>query len=115
MSLGYVVLVLIVYTLAAARVTRFINHDTLLDPIRLAILNRARDEKRSMTERERWATLHQFAGCPWCISIWVGIATAWIPVVIVGWPLWWWPLILLAVSHVVSVAAQLAGEDDGGS
>lgn len=115
MSLGYVVLVLVVYTLAAARVTRFINHDSLLDPLRLTILRRARDEQRSMKERERWATLTEFVGCPWCISIWVGIGTAWIPVVIVGWPLWWWPLILLAVSHVVSVGAQLAAGDEDGS
>ncbi|GAS98812.1 uncharacterized protein RMCC_5777 [Mycolicibacterium canariasense] len=107
MNLGYAVLVLVIYTLVAARVTQFVNADSLIDPLRLAVLRRARDEGRSMKERERWATLHEFAACPWCISIWVGIFTAWIPVVIIGWPLWWCPLILLAVSHLVGVGARL--------
>lgn len=112
MSLGYVILILIVYVLAVMRLVRILNADTILDPLRIALARRVRDEERSEVERGRWSTLEYFVGCPWCVGLWLAAATSWIPPVIVGWPLWWWPLIALATSHLVGVCARFSADDD---
>ena len=110
-SFGFALFILGVYLLATARVVRFINHDSLLDSVRIAVAVRARDGDRSGKERARWALLGEFAGCVWCVSIWVAGATAWVPTVIVGLPLGWWPVIALAASHLIGVAAPLSADD----
>jgi hypothetical protein len=101
-GLGFGLFTFAVYVLAAARVVRFINHDTLLDPLRIAI---ARIFGLNSTALE-------FISCAWCVSIWVGAATAWIPVVIVGLPWWWVFLVILATSHLVGVAAPLSSDEE---
>lgn len=112
MSLGYVILVLVIYVLAVMRLVRLINADTILDPLRIVIARRARDDARSEAERDRWSTVEYFVTCPWCVSVWLAAGSAWIPVVIVGWPLWWWPLIGLATSHLVGVCARFSADED---
>lgn len=112
MSLGLLIILMITYTLAAARVVRLINADTITDPVRLAIERRARDDDRSPTERARWGTLAYFIGCPWCVGMWVTGGTAWIVPVAAGLPLWWWPIIALAASHLIGVGARWAVDDD---
>lgn len=112
MSLGYVILVLTVYALAVMRLTRLINDDTVTDPIRVAIARRARDDSRSKAERDRWSTLGYFVGCPWCVSMWLAFATAWIPLFHATNPVARYVAVALAVSHVVGVLSRFASDDD---
>lgn len=128
MSLGYVILVLTIYVLAAARLTRLINFDKITDPLRLIPARRAETAKTLAYEassagqsaradlysrrQDRWLTVYEFAGCPWCVGFWVSLAGAVIPVAIVGWP--WWSVIAvaLAASHVIGLLAPLSADDD---
>lgn len=112
MSLGTVILVLAVYVLAVMRIVRLINYDTVLDWLRIAVARRAREDTRSEAERARWSTAEYFLSCPWCVGFWVCLATAIVPVMIVGWP--WWALfgVALAGSHLVGVAAPLSSDED---
>ena len=123
-----VILVLVVYLLASARLTRLINYDTLTDPFRLAIARRAETARQAAIEaevnqqittaelhsrrQERWLTAYEFAGCAWCIGFWVSLAGSVAPVVIVGWP-WWATLPLaLAASHLIGLFAPLSADED---
>lgn len=113
MSMGYVVLVLALYVLAVMRLVRLINADTILDGLRIAVARRKVDLERSLAERNRWETVEYFIGCPWCVGMWLSFGSAWVlPVLIFGWPLWWWPLIALATSHLVGVCARFTDTDD---
>jgi hypothetical protein len=130
MSLGCTVLTLVVYTLAIMRVTRLINADTILDKLRLAIAQKMRqhhdladkiegdtalDENASQYYRQRerrWSTLMYFVQCPWCVSMWLALATAWIP-------LWFntnvvarYVGIALATSHLVGICARFADTEE---
>lgn len=128
MSLGHTLLVIVVYLLAAARVTRLINHDTVLDPLRLMIDRRAQTarlaaeeagnaEQASIAEQYRrrmgrWNLLLEFLGCPWCVGWWVALAGAVGVVAVLGWPWWAAVCVALAASYLIGVAAPLsAGED----
>lgn len=112
MSLGYVILILTIYVLAIARVTRLVNADTILDAPRLAIARRAHSDDSSPTERRRWTTLLYFVQCPWCVGMWIALATAILPVLIVGWPWWAFLPTALATSHLVGVCARWADTED---
>jgi len=80
LTLGNQILTLVVYTLAVARVVRFVNHDKLLNSLYASIEYRVRDDARSDVERDRWAALSDFLICPFCVSIWVAAGSAWIVV-----------------------------------
>ena len=102
-SLGYALFVLAVYVLAVMRLVRLINLDAVLDRPRIWLVahsGRRRD------------TVEYFIGCPWCVGMWLAFATAWLPVLLVGLPLWWWVLIALATSHLVGVCAGLWTDED---
>lgn len=101
-SLGFAVFTFVIYVLAVMRITRLINFDTILDPVRIAAAKVFGPD----------STVIYFLGCPWCVSIWVGMASAWIPVVIVGLPWCWFVLVALATSHLVGVAAGLSSDED---
>lgn len=103
-----------VYALAVARLVRLVNYDTILDPIRIAIARRGRDENRSPAEQARWNTLLHWAGCPWCVSIWVAAGTAWLPIWFADNPVARYLGVLLAVSMVVGLAAPLSADDEIG-
>lgn len=133
----FAVVTLIGYTLAVARVTRLINADTILDPMRLAVGNRVL-EARSVIQEHRmtglgdphrvalWegrlrrrATFFKFLQCPWCIGMWVALLTTWAPMLLLGWFAWPWFHaalaylgIVLAVSHLVGVAARFADTEE---
>lgn len=129
MSLGHSILVLVVWVLAVARVTRLVNFDVVADPVRVWVAGRAAQAQAAGAEaaaaghtttaaahvrREgRWNTAAYLLGCPWCVGFWVALCTVWVPVALIGWP-WWSGLgVALACSHLVGVAAPLAdgGED----
>lgn len=110
MSLGYVLLVLILYTLFVASLTRLVNYDRVLDPARLWVARRAArahtaaqeaanadmatEYAAAMARFNRWNVLFDFLICPWCVSPWIGMACGYVPVHIIGWP--WWTLFVVA-------------------
>lgn len=112
MSLGWALLILAIYVLATARLTRLINSDTILDGPRLAIERRARNTDASETERRRWAALSYWAGCPWCAGLWICLASAYLPTHLIGLP--WWSVfpLGLAASYLIGIAAPLADDED---
>ncbi|AXN53278.1 hypothetical protein PBI_THONKO_6 [Mycobacterium phage Thonko] len=125
---AYNLLVCVVYALAVMRIVRLINGDTILDPIRLRIIERAqrhRDlaeeaRRHGQLDREgyehdrmsRWNKVVYFVGCPWCVSMWVALFTAWVPMwhahnriaIYIG--------VVLAVSHLVGVFARFADTEE---
>lgn len=101
-GLGFGLFTLAIYVLAVMRVVAFINHDRLLDPLRIAVARIFGPDSKIV----------YFLGCPWCVSIWVAAPTAWIPVLIVGLPWWWFVLIGLATSHLVGIAAPLSSDEE---
>lgn len=127
-SLGNTTLILIIYVLAVARVTRLINFDTVGDPLRLWIARRAATAKRAgdqaavagqtvasavASRREaRWNTLAAFLGCPWCVGFWVALGGAFVAVWLVSWQWWCVIPVALAGSHLVGVMAPLASDED---
>ena len=110
--MGYTVLILVIYVLAAARLTRLVNADTVLDGPRLAIARRARDTAASGPERRRWTTSLYFVQCPWCVGFWICLFSAYLPVHLVRWP--WWALVpvALAASHLIGVFAFAADTEE---
>jgi hypothetical protein len=94
--------VLLVYTLAAARVTGLITLDTITE--------QARDGFVAWLD-DRPATLGKYVAglvtCPWCMGVWVSAVVA--PVA------WWWgdhpvvlvPAIALAMAQVIGMISDL--------
>lgn len=111
MNLGCVVLILVLYVLACARVTKLINSDVVFDPIRLAAARRARNTEASESEKRRWATLTYFLECAWCVGMWICLAGAYPVVRLIGWPAWALVPVALAASYLIGVASPLAAED----
>ena len=77
-------LAFVIVSLAAARLTRLVTEDTILEPLR------------------EWATIHELVyelvTCPWCIGFWISLGTV---------AVWWlagdtavWLLAPFAVSYV---------------
>ena len=131
MSLGHTLLVLAVYAFASARVTRIINADTILEPLRYRVAKRseraqiAADEAAAAGEStraadcqkhaKRWVTVYDWMGCPWCAGQWVAIFGA-IPAVWIikyNWTLDWWAVIplALAASHLIGMGARFVQGD----
>jgi hypothetical protein len=129
MSLGYQIVVAVVYTFAVARVVRLINDDVIFDPVRLwvaghaAWAGRIADngegipglEEQSVVWRgrqRRWNTAVYWLGCPWCVSIWVAAFTVWVPFWHHGNPVAQYVGAVLAVSHVVGVASRWSSDEE---
>lgn len=126
-SLGTTILILVVYVLAVARITRLVNYDTVLDGARLFVARRAGSALAAAEEAEaadlwkvgevhrnrqaRWNLVLEFVGCPWCVGMWVALAGA-VPVVIVL-GLSWWALVpvALACSYLVGLVAPLSADE----
>jgi len=73
------VLVLLIYALAVARLTTIITTDEISRPVRQALVRRFDPTKRL----HRWivyllgdAEDGTASGCPWCVSIWIGLLSA---------------------------------------
>ncbi len=123
-NLGHTLLILALYVLVAARLTRLVNYDTILDPARLWIARRAStatiaaahqelpEAKEPFLRRQRrWTATADFLACPWCVGIWVSAACSPAVVAVLDWP--WWTVTVLtpAASHLIGVADPLASED----
>lgn len=112
MDVAHTVIVLVLYVLASARITRLINGDKITDPLRMAFASRARDWDRTSTERARWAYVLYYLECPWCAGFWVCLAAAYPVTRLLDWP-WWciFPL-ALAANHLVGVFAFAADTEE---
>lgn len=103
-------LVLLLYTLAVARLTTIITTDEISRPARKALTRRFNPTKR----------LHRMAvyllgdaedgtanGCPWCLSIWVGALTAPIVWTFPSSPYTLVPLMALTASQVTGMIFRI--------
>lgn len=90
------------YVLTTARLTRLVNADVILDPVRVRIA----------TKRGPDSTLVYFLGCVWCVGLWLSLLLAIPTVAYLGWE--WWTLLPLGLSasHVVGLLARLDDDDD---
>lgn len=125
MGLGHHILILTIYALAIARLTRLINQDKIAAPLRdrierrvtfwASVAERSTDRDTAaaaQTRYRRWDMAAYFVGCPWCVGFWLSLGTAIVPVLLIGWP--WWTLIgvALATSHLIGVTARFTLDDD---
>jgi hypothetical protein len=101
MTATLLVLAVVLYVLAVARITRLINADEITDPVRVAIGRRYGFESR-------WFYL---VSCAWCVSFWIGLATAPLLTHALGLPIWWAPLLALAASQLTGLGSQLDNTD----
>jgi hypothetical protein len=129
MDLSKTLITLAIYLLAVARITRLINADTIMDPLRISIAGRSRShlkiaqsiqafqEKDELYQHHRklmfrWERTLEFVQCPWCVGMWVALFAAPAPVWFLHWS-WWTTLpVALAASHLVGVTAALASTED---
>lgn len=78
-------LVLALYVLTAARLTRIVVTDKVGDPIRNAVIRRYGPN----------SMLTYLAHCPWCFGWWVCAVLAFPTAIVAGLPWWWgfglWP------------------------
>lgn len=128
MSLGYATLVLIVYVLAAMRLVRLINGDTILDRLRLIPARHAKANKDIADEAQRlgqvvraemfrekvgrWNKVLYFIECPWCVGMWVAFGTAWAPLFLHDQVIVRYVGIALATSHLIGVCARFADTEE---
>ena len=102
MSLAYFTLPLVIYVLAVMRLTKLVNSDVILDPMRIWVARKFGP----------MSTPVEFLGCPWCVSMWFALAGA-IPTVYILRLDWYWIIPLgLACSQLVGMFAPLFSEDD---
>jgi hypothetical protein len=122
-------LTLVIYVLAVARLTRLINGDTILDPARLWLATRQKQHwsiahglQANLDQAElydhhrdvarRWQTALYFVQCPWCVGMWLTMATAWLPIYYSDNPVVRYVGIALATSHLIGVFAFAADTEE---
>lgn len=90
------------WVFALARVTRLLTRDEITDFLREWIFGRWGEASK----------IGYFSTCPWCVSMWLGFATAWV-VWLPGWlPGYLYPLIALTGSYLVGIMASNLEPDD---
>jgi len=103
-------LTLVLYTLAVARLTTIITTDEISRPARQALVRRFDPFNRL----HRWivyllgdADDQTANGCPWCVSIWVGLLSAPLIVTVPTSPYLLVPVIGLAASQVTGMISRI--------
>ncbi|WNM68766.1 membrane protein [Gordonia phage Soos] len=85
------IIALVIVTLAAARVTRFLTVDKLAEPYRLWVASKFPPPENSSEQRR----ITYLVFCPWCTGIWISI-----PAAIIVW--------FAAVEQATSIPGWLA-------
>jgi len=96
-------LLLTLWTLALARITRLVVADRLTDFLRVWAYRRSRGAETYTT---------YFLQCPWCMSMWLGFASSPLLWLQVDWPWFAYPLVSLAGSYAVGLMAENLESDD---
>lgn len=98
------VIVMGLWVLSLARVTRLLVADQLTDFLRIWAYHKSKGAETYLT---------YFLKCAWCMSMWLAFGTAWVIWLHVDWPLYLYPLVALSGSYVVGVfATNLEPDDD---
>lgn len=125
-------IILIVYVLAVASVTRLINGDKITDWLRLYPAEKLRQAQqqyqynvaagdpdlieRSKRSIKRWDSVVYLLSCPWCVSMWLALPTAVIPAFALGYR--GWALLAMTVGiafatrYLVGVFARFADTEE---
>lgn len=93
-------LLLAVYVLATARITRLISEDRIFDKPRNAILARLPDN----------SSLAYGLVCTWCVSIWVAFPVATAAYWLGEHPVLFVPALALAFSHLTGLLGLIEGD-----
>jgi len=128
MAFGHLLLIVFAYLLSVARITRLINADTIIDQLRLIPANKAHVARNTANEARRggqrttaaaydararkWSTVLYFIECPWCVSMWVALSTAWLPLYFSDNPVVQYVGAALAASHLVGMFAFAADTEE---
>ncbi len=94
--MAFTLLVLVLFTLTVARLTRLITTDKLLEPLRNWVT-----QKRGPDSQ-----LTYLVHCTWCTSMWIAFAGAPFAVWLSGVDWSWTALIALAASHVTGLLTR---------
>lgn len=97
--------IVIVWLVAVARLTRLLVTDRITDFLRAAAWKISKGNEDGMA----W----YLSTCPWCMSIWIGLATAPLMLWTIGVSMWWFPVFALVASWFAGVsAANFEGDSD---
>jgi hypothetical protein len=98
------VAVLALYALAVTRVTTLITHDEITRAAREHLIARFDPYRRvhRMLVYLLGAPDGDAIGCPWCVSIWVGVFTA--PIIY-----WWWAAPIVSIIVLALAVSQVTG------
>lgn len=113
-----IVLVLVLYVLAAMRVTRLVNFDMIMDWLHTAARAHVYKVENPNCGSRPFRWLGQgiwqvkFVRCPWCVGMWVSLSTTWAPILLTGLSWWLYPLLALSTSMVIGLLAPLSSDDD---
>lgn len=95
-------LILGLWVVALARLTRFLIRDGITDFIRVWVFGRY--------------GAHSMAGelaiCPWCVGLWLSLASTPYVIWLTEWSWWLYPLIAGAGSYVVGILAERVESDE---
>lgn len=71
-------IVFVLYTLAVARITTLITHDEITAPARSWLIRRFDSSRRGhrLVVYLLGSPDDDTSGCPWCVSMWVGLASS---------------------------------------
>ena len=96
-------LILGIWVLAAARVTRLLTKDAITDFIRIWGHKKTKGQDTTLT---------YFLTCPWCVGMWVCLLSAWSVILLTEWTWWLYLLLALMGSHIIGLMAENFEDDD---
>lgn len=95
-------LILGLWVVALARATRLLIRDEITDFIRVWVFTRYGAESKA----------GYFVTCPWCVGLWLSLASTPYVIWLTGWSWWMYPLIAGAGSYVVGILAERVESDE---